>query len=1189
MENYTLEGLCQGSEESEVDSHGTASTGRTGKNNPHSFSENVDLLSETPNLPTIEFIIIHHDFNHMQSKASNGTVRYCLWSLTEKISRKVMEKSWEKPKVQYEYFTIFTEYFVLLMKKEILTKEKKSGHLNAVLFIYMTIKKMKFLNSNLKFENLATKNLPVRFLVKDSTDGQSPSNEELEHAMTQIPGLIMSCDPADVMPNETVISQISINFGANEIVTVNKKAVDTYRKLSNVKGPLKAQREKCYMQINDKTVAVSKIRLFPEKGSQVKFENSVAPKEVKNSEKKLPLFPDKGFQIKVDSYEAPKEMDKTINSIPVKRKRGRPRKQIQLENENCTYRNEINDAQSMDTDVELQLDELKRELNRSNKNKNISQFPVEENIWLRESEQHSDETALGNDSGMVILPSVEGLEDSSSSGGNIETYVQAEPQEDVLVKMKPSPSILSENMTMQKLWMYIMDCVTSDPDLDVSSFTVEKKNWLEIKRRQDYLEIDYEVVPAVTVKAVQDGTMGIQYFIRSHGRLIKKGKFISAHDVNSIIFCCLSEDRKTCLGMNPTYYLQKKEYNEQLTNIIKIKGKLIKSPFDGLFSNSCYGIVRINPKAPSTRFKRGDQSLFGIQARCTACCKLKQQMDREINSSAGMSSDVKVSLGRQSVFLERSNTYGSSSASKMKINHILTDNVSDILGIPQVTIQSHMGGSIGNDVSTSSTKRQRLQKKRLQNNAEASDKSFSNINISEDEFIGIIALTHAISRKAETIATMHSQGICQYLKYGQQLPDFFHTRIMVHIGSLQEKCGDRQVPLSNKESLYIHKKQIHTERSPFCTVCNMDFTTRDQLFDHMNKHRNHHPFQCTFCDHKLTNMDAYKKHVRISHKIKSVKELKLNCKTCNIHFYTADHLLLHRVNQNHADIEQFICKFCRFSCNTANDFRSHVWDHSEDEREASNMVICLHCHKVFFSTFRLNYHVEMKHTKEKQKEKNKEADMSVNNQFLLESEKKKKNKGPYLRYLRANSKYECKKCRRRFKTQETLNNHDKFSHGGKKSRMIKPQFLRTECECSLCGRKFNGLRKLATHMKIHAGNKPVFQCEECGQIYGKKLQVLEHIRNDHAEQVQRHQEQQQQSGHQLVTCGPPEQIIEIQGAQLPLSVSASGTVSLPTAMLEAASASGSSASWSPIKSPFKVSSVEQTQEAVYSLLQLTDF
>lgn len=32
-----------------------------------------------------------------------------------------------------------------------------------------------------------------------------------------------------------------------------------------------------------------------------------------------------------------------------------------------------------------------------------------------------------------------------------------------------------------------------------------------------------------------------------------------------------------------------------------------------------------------------------------------------------------------------------------------------------------------------------------------------------------------------------------------------------------------------------------------------------------------------------------------------------------------------------------------------------------------------------------------------------------------------------------------------------------------------------------------------------------------------------------------------------------------------------------------------SAAWTPIKSPFKVPTVEQTQEAVYSLLQLTDF
>lgn len=103
-------------------------------------------------------------------------------------------------------------------------------------------------------------------------------------------------------------------------------------------------------------------------------------------------------------------------------------------------------------------------------------------------------------------------------------------------------------------------------------------------------------------------------------------------------------------------------------------------------------------------------------------------------------------------------------------------------------------------------------------------------------------------------------------------------------------------------------------------------------------------------------------------------------------------------------------------------------------------------------------------------------------------------------------------------------------------------------------------------MKVHTGTKPVFQCEECGQIYGKKMQVLEHIRIDHAEQVQQQQQELLQSNHDddsIVDLPEQPEGPVIEGA--------------------------ASSSWSPIKSPFKVPAVEQTQEAVYSLLQLTDF
>lgn len=449
-------------------------------------------------------------------------------------------------------------------------------------------------------------------------------------------------------------------------------------------------------------------------------------------------------------------------------------------------------------------------------------------------------------------------------------------------------------------------------------------------------------------------------------------------------------------------------------------------------------------------------------------------------------------------------------------------------------------------------------KKIVSEKGEEEDDPRLNIGVTEEEFLAMIELRPP-NPGILARSLVKKCNVCQF-RAPTMLSLFSHMK--GHMGTLKEKCEDCNVQLSTKDALETHKKQMHTERSPVCTICQLDFTTKDQLFDHMNKHRDHHPFQCPFCNHKLTNMDAYKKHVRLTHNVKSVKDLKYACKTCNIHFYTQDHLLLHRVNQNHEDIDKFVCKVCGCSSTSANEFRSHILEHTEEEREAANVTICSVCYKVFFSSYKLTYHIETKHN---QCPKEQEPIKVEHNVF--DTHKKKKNKGPYLRYLRANVKYECHRCKRRFKTHETLENHIKFSHGG------EAKIAKVECECSLCGRKFSTVRKLSTHMKIHTGNRPVFQCEECGQIYGKKLQVLEHIQMDHAEQVQHHQQQQQQQRQELVQSSQEaEPLVDIQEqTQHPVI---EGAVS---------------ASWSPIKSPFKVPTVEQTQEAVYSLLQLTDF
>lgn len=423
-----------------------------------------------------------------------------------------------------------------------------------------------------------------------------------------------------------------------------------------------------------------------------------------------------------------------------------------------------------------------------------------------------------------------------------------------------------------------------------------------------------------------------------------------------------------------------------------------------------------------------------------------------------------------------------SSCSTGQVKHLFSQSVAEVIS----STASSSSSAYLNEPHSSKSFLHRIRKskapKRISKVKEDSKDSKPSVGVTEEEFLQMIDL-RLPQPGVQPRSLIKKCNVCGF-RAPSLLSLFSHMK--GHIGTLKEKCGECSVQLSSKEALEAHKKQMHTQRSPICAICHLDFTTTDQLFDHMNKHRSHLPFECPICEHKLTNMDAYKKHVRLSHKIKSVRDLKFVCRTCGLHFYTCDHLLLHRVNQNHEGTP-FLCKFCGGSTPTANDFRSHLLEHTEEEREAANIAICQQCYKVFFSSFRLKFHIDAKHNQCKEPN-------SVTVKTGSEPPKKKKSKGPYLRYLRANEKYECLKCKRKFKTCDTLQNHIKYSHGEKRA-------VKTDNTCNICGRKFNALRRLANHMKIHTGTRPVFQCEECGQIYSKKMQVLEHIRTDHAEQV----------------------------------------------------------------------------------------
>lgn len=1069
----------------------------------------VSSIPDVVSLPILEVTIKHAGSSHTHNTEDTRVSVYKPPLSQDQI---VLHEEKKQPKVQQglnEIILLEDGNNVSLQKSVIDEYRRKMqyyGPLKAV------VERVTVEHEGKVREILRTKLIQIKFVSKDAS-GQDLKGEELLQAVAKIPGLIPPCDPpvsyreddrvnnVEKFEDDNEDERVSITFCDGENISISKKAIEQYRKLSRVTKPLGAQREKTFKIEGEERIPVTIVRLFPSESIEPSLSDHI--KEATPVESKTPVI-----------------------------KRGRSQGQRGGKTRDRRQPKYLQEYTALPKGI-------KPKLKNESEDGGISNFGYENGLIVQMSPSYSaSETDIDLDS----CDNVTG--------------------EDLLpLQLQSAPSDMNARLTSLEIWKYLTEYASEYNQVQGLITQFNNESWLEVKRMSDFYHVDGEVMTDISFKAVyRNDPSPVTFFLRGFSRLIRTGELNTANDINHL-FSGLSCDRKLCLGLKPSPYQPDIETNEQVRLYFKQKGHFVSTPFESLFSKACRGIVTVKGMPSSSNFTRGSKSVLGVHVVCSACALLGKKMNQLIKASVknGANGETDSNEKRSEHAYNRQFLYqpikdSGAALSSSAIRKIFTQSITDVLSAKGSTsLSNNNETNLGEELPVRGKRKKN--RKRASEEGEEEEDIRPSVGVTEEEFLQMIDLRPP-NPGILARSLVKKCNVCQF-RAPSMLALFSHMQ--GHMGTLKEKCGDCQVQLSSKEALEIHRKQIHSQRSPLCTVCQFDFTTKDQLFDHMNKHRNHLPFECPFCDHKLTNMDAYKKHVRITHKVKSVRDLKYSCKTCNIHFYTLDHLLLHRVNQNHEDIDFFNCKACGSVLVTANEFRSHILEHTEEEREAANIAICSQCFKVFFSTFKLKYHIETKHNQGKQEPE--PVKIEPDTSEPPPPPKKKKKKGPYLRYLRANEKYECYKCKRKFKTHETLENHIKFSHGEKK-------VTKANWECTHCGRKFNAFKRLATHLKIHSGNRPVFQCEECGQIYSKKIQVLEHIRTDHAEQVQRHQQQQEL----LQSSQSAERFVDIQ--EQPHHSVIEGTAS---------------ASWSPIKSPFKVPTVEQTQEAVYSLLQLTDF
>ncbi|RXG55666.1 Zinc finger protein [Armadillidium vulgare] len=608
---------------------------------------------------------------------------------------------------------------------------------------------------------------------------------------------------------------------------------------------------------------------------------------------------------------------------------------------------------------------------------------------------------------------------------------------------------------VEDVWNYLTGLVRNDSFLIEFEFEMDEEKWLEIKRAFNMFQVNGEVIPDILLKVVlkkkEDDTYDLTYYLRVIGRLVKYGPVLSKADVNDMLKC-LAKDKYICIGFARDIFLDQADQNEMLRIQLKENCTLMMLPFETLHSKRCKAIVRDVDNIENKKIQRGSTVALGPSVVCEMCSsihtKLKELVDptlnlivpqevaqRYIKQRYGPLSTINISENIKSLFTMTPGEFVS--GMKRKLSSLKTCENEDIIVKQLKAIDDEPLDIFESDKPS--------------------------IQVSEEQFEKMIS----IRKYSKTSNVLRKEcEVCGF-QAKSMLALFVHMED--HLGPLTEGCEHCDLKLSSPEALLNHTKVcVHSRKNLKCWECHNIFPSSEKLFEHMNSHRKIKPYKCGSCTSEFQTMNEYKKHIRLIHSITTVKQLNYHCHFCHSYFYTNDHLLIHKINQNHCEKEHIGCKICNFSAGLVDAFKSHLMTHSYEQRENHNMAICLSCQKIFFSSYRLeDHHKKMHPTTQVSVSKEKSVVSPPTTQTQA---------GDVAEYVETIS---CPKCFKVYSSEASLQRHIENYHSDKNYPSSQPSPL-TTVSCDVCGRKFNSEYFLNAHMKLHTASRPVFQCEECG-------------------------------------------------------------------------------------------------------------
>ena len=265
----------------------------------------------------------------------------------------------------------------------------------------------------------------------------------------------------------------------------------------------------------------------------------------------------------------------------------------------------------------------------------------------------------------------------------------------------------------------------------------------------------------------------------------------------------------------------------------------------------------------------------------------------------------------------------------------------------------------------------------------------------------------------------------------------------------------------DKSSVNKHVRSVHMNYKPFkCSQCDLTFSERKTMREHMRVHTGERPFLCAYCP------KTFKRVAELNHHIRGhTGETKHTCDTCGRGFRRQSelqrHMTLHTSEKPHR------CPVCGKDFRTFSCMREHTLRHYGN----TGKHVCPRCGKHFFKRLKLERHMRSY----------KYCTTKCRYCLIVIENQAEREKHEATHEHDGTLKYVCTVCGKHFRAKGQLNKHVRI-HTGERSYV-----------CEQCGAAFVQSNHLKQHVRKHTGERP-YHCLICGKSFAQSGTLYSHMK-----------------------------------------------------------------------------------------------